>query len=1052
MIRRFFDYFLIAFFSVVAYLSGEQVFGTARSDMVAESADIVGKILKVSHVVKLKAEGFLAWNDAKEEQSLVLNDQVYVHDFSATTLAFSSGEEVRLASNTLLKIDGTKDLPEINLKSGLVYFKILDEKKSKLSLQMGGKKITFKKKRGTSAELEIFKQEESLKIVVHQGEVQMASQIATDDKVENLDISESQFIELNGQESIPIEAVKVREATLFLQKPNDGEKIVSYENSGQVEFFWKQLASGKATKIQVAKDRKFENILFEERVELGVTSLFFNYDSPGSFYWRALTVIDDGSEEEEEMTPPHSFSIVKNSPPEFYYPEEGSTIFLDEDGRVLNKTQAILEWQSKQDADYFLELYKGEDNVVGQRQKTNRYKLSSFSEGAYRFRVKYKNLDMPDSPWTSFRNFFIERVQLPRINTLAAPSDGEEFITNPQGIDLRWEADKNAVGYLIMLATDMEFENVVVRKTVYDHEFNFMPEKFSTYFWKVMPIDRLQRKTTFSPIFSFSLANYAVEPHFPTAQDELVLKSVDDKISFLVSGTMHPQVQYYLQIGVSENFEGHFFEAPLSTSAYKWEESEEGQFFWRIKMADPYGIISYSQAIPIKIEQAPELKKPVIDLQNIEQQMDIKRVQPKKRKNKNSTFLHRFFNFIISSAYAESVESEEYVDIVSIRWPKQKLAVKYCLEIYRDEKGQRQLLSTIVSGVQYDWKDPQQGRVFWRIAVIDKWGRQSPFSDLIALDVVLPESLKPFDPPRLIWPLYDQAIDLKDSMATFSWQGAHGSIKYQFVIAHDDQFKVPIFKTELTGQSVAVDLSQIVQRKALFWQVVAWNNLGKKSTTIRQKVIINPPKRRKKITHPGLHKNLAMMLTPSFVKYKSSNEELNIEINFDGIVYTSFALAGQWERSNGDFFAMQSSRTSGEVFGEVAYQDNELYLSYNRFYSLGLSLPTYIGLGVGGDFITQLERKNGDFTNDNELFYELLLLGGIEWGTAHKSRWIHVAELGIGGGSTLHLQLKYQLSFELFNTYFLFVDAALTKRFLYGKEVVIELDQDKIGIGIKKLF
>ncbi len=685
MIKRFSDYFLIIIFLVFASYSGYQLFLSEKTIKKADDENIVGKISEVSNVVKLKSDNLLFWDDAAQEQKLVSNDQVYTHDNSSASLTLFNNVEINLMANTLFKIERGIDAPEINLKKGMIYFRILGNKKSFLKFKI-----------------------------------------------------EKKYFSISGQGVAGI-----------LSKEQNSTKLT--------------IEHGHAEIIQ---DPSLNNINIEKTEEIE--------------------------------------KIIKI--------EENHFIKLDDNSETVLRTEDVREIES--------------------------------------------------SP---------------------SPPPDKKIIIQPK---------KN-----------------------------------------IIPI--------------------------------------------------------------------------------------------------------------------PEPKKPIINSQSIKQQIFIKRIQNKKSKksinDNKSSFINKLLGVIINVAYAE-----EFEDIITITWPKQDMAKKYQLEIYQDIKAEKRLLTETVTDEKYDWKNPTIGKIYWRIAIIDKWNRHGPFSDLIPQDIILPENLKPLAPPRLDTPMYDQIIDLSESSITFSWEGAKDSSRYKFILTKDDKLKKIFFKKNTTDNFIEVDFPKIKKTETFYWQVYAWNKFNVSSSSTIQKITLVPAKK-KIVALPimGVHHNLRFVITPNYINYTLYEIEKKTTLAFDGISYASFEVAAQVERRNRDFLTIQAKRTTKNVFNNHKYQDNEIYLLYNNLLKTYLSFPIYLGAGIGGNFTSIFEQTVDDFTKTDIFFYEVLVNLAVEFGVVDYNKFIHRFEFGLGGGNVNNLSANYNLSIKLSSNLSLYTEATISKRFFNNKKNELTLETEKIGIGIK---
>jgi hypothetical protein len=157
-----------------------------------------------------------------------------------------------------------------------------------------------------------------------------------------------------------------------------------------------------------------------------------------------------------------------------------------------------------------------------------------------------------------------------------------------------------------------------------------------------------------------------------------------------------------------------------------------------------------------------------------------------------------------------------------IKWPKQKYVKKYRVEIYKSRLLTGPVLKRTVETNSLRWREPSQGKFYIRVAAIDGWGQQGPFSKLSEVEVFIRNNL--FERPQLIAPSSNDEIvyESNEDRTRFSWEGKSYAQKYRLLVANDAQFRDPIINLETQKNQVDITPGTLNLDDKYFWKVQAY--------------------------------------------------------------------------------------------------------------------------------------------------------------------------------------------------------------------------------------
>jgi hypothetical protein len=284
---------------------------------------------------------------------------------------------------------------------------------------------------------------------------------------------------------------------IALAAPDAGKRIFFAGGATDVGFSWKAQPGKAPYLFELSSDPEFENLVFETRTK--DTAITAPDILEGVYHWR---VRGEGNTVSMERR----LTLIEDRAPIFYRPRSGQIVYVPE-GEILR-----LAWTRVPGVGaYQLELARGENAAVRTRVERPFYlHRETLPEGHYCGKVRSDEPERGDSPWSQSRCFRLIHRPLPRAPELYQPKVEEVPVEKkkPKGswlkrlfigtahaqaapsraIVLRWEAIPGIKAYIIEIAEDREFKNIVVKKRV-PHNYYRWTLTHRTYYWRVRSVD-----------------------------------------------------------------------------------------------------------------------------------------------------------------------------------------------------------------------------------------------------------------------------------------------------------------------------------------------------------------------------------------------------------------------------------------------------------------------------------------------------------------------------------------------------------------------------------
>lgn len=381
-------------------------------------------------------------------------------------------------------------------------------------------------------------------------------------------------------------------------------------------------------------------------------------------------------------------------------------------------------------------------------------------------------------------------IKKARIDVLIkAPLYEEKIILKGTNeINFKWKLETNMriLKSKFILAQDDDFKSIVFEKEVATEELIYRPEKIipGKYFWKISY--QTESDQIDSSIFPFQLVAFVTPTPLRPENEEVIYidkGKAYTSAKFEWSESGYDEIKYKIEIVDNENEK---VESETLQPYYDYVNLKEGVYRWRVKSTHPnFGQTDWSEIKSLNVNKQVEIS--ALDPQNKSRltiskpneaitfkwnkiknyqgqyKIKISRDNPnfqgeviEKSTSRNSFSLpfsnEGVYYWYIDAGKAglsqinvfglkkvplpgplniprrtvlKSKNNRYYID-----WKGSDLASAYIIEIYRDKYLNKKIVGQKIFNSNYTWEGKRAGSYYYRVQIIDHWGRSSRFSKL----------------------------------------------------------------------------------------------------------------------------------------------------------------------------------------------------------------------------------------------------------------------------------------------------------------------------------
>lgn len=482
---------------------------------------------------------------------------------------------------------------------------------------------------------------------------------------------------LKNGDSIKIDAnkkeIEITQVDIFPIAPKLSSTVNILE--GPIKFNWKAKVKGSGDvnyKLLVSKSPSLKNAQVFSTLK---KSYEVDYLPPGTYYWKVSSNNGDG--------PISNFKVPTPSSPRPLLPEADSILAISMEQKAANVT---LQWKGKYPKGFTVSV-----GAVGKTPKIittkeNQITLKDIKSSIYSWRVKVND---EGTPWSASRNFEVKRENY--LKPLIPEAEREfKILSLKEKLKFEWFGIKTEK-YKFQIFKDKELKEEIFQKEVVGTTFSLSLKKFGPYYWKVSSIEYPDIKTEPTP---FSVKASIASLTSPKDKAKFVMLKDAQKVSFKWKNLGLKEYPAELQVSLDKTFDEIMSKVKIKGTRSTLPFDVEGDYFWRIVPEDVENEdLSSSEVRSFKISLPSLPKAPKIKMKQLLE-------------------------------YVKGYNIEQYV----ISWPKVKYAKEYVIEIYDKGNLKERLTRAKVKSTKILWRGERSGAFYYRVKVIDRWGRESGWS------------------------------------------------------------------------------------------------------------------------------------------------------------------------------------------------------------------------------------------------------------------------------------------------------------------------------------
>lgn len=759
MTSRKIDNILLSLGVVLIIISSYQLFLSRLLGGKASGLSL-GILENTQAVVKIKSSFALDWRDAYRGGDVNEEQLIYTDDNSSAEIKFTQGHKISISENSLIRIASIGK--GLNVERGFLRARIHGDQP--LIIEMNGEEL---KLTGDNADVQISLQNEIGEIGVLNGEisVEKGGQIEQIDKSSSLKVDEG--------------SLKKRPVSVRLIRPATSQIIYTLNETHPINFAWEPALRAE---MLLANNPSFKR----SRVFRADGSLQTDL-APGTYYWKV--------EEADGSSLTGSFTIIQEKPPVILRPLSGEKIVR---ARGPDSSPEIfLQWKGLVGENYTVE-YK-EVDVKSQMIKGSGLVVPLNMSGMFQWRIKVSEDTRPLAQWSDWQNLEVDIVDLPEVPLNLSPEEIElqSYSQEAQELELSWNSDKPVE--LEILAP----KNERILKTPAESRFILKVKEPGQYRWRVRAQDTFNRFSPWSEYKTFTLEDLSHE--VTQGFSRIQLKKPDQEVTF--NWKSHKDSNTVFELSEEKDFSQVILKKEVKGEEVKVVIPKTGYFYWRSREYLPNGTFTVSEPKKVIIEPAPAPTKPD-KLPDLEVPIEWQ----------ETTGQFKWWNVFISEAYAD-----DFKGVARIKLPINEDAKKYVVRIYADAEGTDLLLEQTLDSAILLWENAKAGNYFWQYALIDFWGRQSPFSDLSTLVVTGMEPILP-EKPKLHYPIRASEVENKD--LRIKWSGSEKNKQYRLEVSPEKDFSRIVLAKDTTQNTLKINEPEL-KPGLYYWRVTASNESKK---------------------------------------------------------------------------------------------------------------------------------------------------------------------------------------------------------------------------------
>lgn len=573
----------------IAFICISIQFFYSKKDRSLDKIKSIGEITFSTNDIRLKRTQYFEWFDIeKTNKKISINDKVFSNKNSNAKLTLSSGHEIKVKEQSLIKI---KDASTIKIRKGIAQIKLKKGQKP-LNLIINQRTIQLRSESDSTVSV---KSGDKTTIELQEGSVELKSKLGV----------------LNLKKGTPILIKKDKAITSTELHSPLNTTILTTAQRAKVFFQFSPKKPNSMVTLSESLDFKGSRTL---------TAGKEHFFSPGLYYWKV------------QKSTPAFFKVIKEvSPPSILLPA------INQDFFIFSKSTSIeiqLKNQGQQpQALKTLALYNSSHKFIKEvSTKKNKIFIKDINEGSYYLKTKQENT-FTRSKWSSPVNFKISRATHDETKAMVI-----ELKKPNQKVKFEWNKPKNELS-LFEVSPDPNFKNIIISKRIRTRNFTHVTfPVIGTFYWRSQRLNKDGKKVNNTPIKV--IIRPTPPPSKPKSLPSIKLKvqsknsslknysTLRKLLSFIISSAhadddssptkpankklepvkiKFPKIEnaksYNIQIFSNRKMTRPIKTVQTNKTHFKWLPPKAGTYYWRIQYQDHWSRTSpFSDLSTIKVE------------------------------------------------------------------------------------------------------------------------------------------------------------------------------------------------------------------------------------------------------------------------------------------------------------------------------------------------------------------------------------------------------------------------------------------------------------------
>ncbi len=522
---------------------------------------VIGILTFKNRVVERKPDEEVIWDKVETGVQIRNRDTIRSADFSDGVLTLSDGTKILLSENSMVYLDFT-DGVHLDFAYGSMSVEGGTASNTPIKITSSDKVIEVEK---GNLKLEKISKED-LKLEVKEGKAKVKTQ------------NEEKEVKKDEVAKVENNKVSIEEANFKLISPPEVFITSTKSSTAKIDFSWSVNMVVKKINLELSYDSKFRKIL--QSVPVQANSISLNL-KPGHYYWRVTG--EHTQKKQKEASAFHKLQILSRTLPKIVTPKQNQKFTYIQKPPIIN-----FAWTGSEGVkNYNLEISNSENfsNLVKSIPTHQTFVgIEGLENGQYYARV-ITEFQIDDSREVSpVLSFALIQKKDPEPPILINPNQiWNEIILVKKGYDLYWKDNPEFKEYVIQIASDPEFQNILSsEKASFNQKKVLLPvQNLSSIYWRVAGTTQEGVSSNFSKIGKIQIQKLeSLQLDTPLDGQNFEIK---EEILFQWKKVNYSP-NFLWELSSSPNFTKILLKEKLQSYSVSKQFTEQGKYYWRVTL------------------------------------------------------------------------------------------------------------------------------------------------------------------------------------------------------------------------------------------------------------------------------------------------------------------------------------------------------------------------------------------------------------------------------------------------------------------------------------